>query len=97
MFAHDPDNCVPTCWLCALPVACPLQAPPGSPPDVWCRLPGAVLETVLSDFRQCHTLDEQLQRAPRVAAAAAAHLQFVEQQQQQQERQQQQQASSWGF
>ena len=41
-----------------------------------------MLELVLASYEDCNTVDQQ-QLAPRLASAAAAHLQFVTKQQQQ--------------
>ena len=70
-------------------IGCCLQAPDGSPPDVWCRLPWKVLEALLEitkapdDSFEYHEDDEQLEFAPYVAMAAATHTQFVQKQHQQ--------------
>ena len=66
-----------------------MQAPDGSPPDVWCRLPGEILAAFLNVTKaptyglEYDEDNEHLESAPFLAMAAAAHTQFVQKQHQQ--------------
>ena len=78
------DRCPIAAGLVAL---CCLQAPAGSPPDVWCRLPGVVLEYMVWELRDLP--EQQLKLVLVLAEAADNHMEFAARQQQEHQQLQQ--------